>query len=166
MFANSFEIWGREEGRGYRSETAVSSAWMMYDKVLFLGSLIIWHRSKSSSFSAEFIFLTLSNKAQLLPRVSNERVCGHFDFGLISAFVSPFFLSWAFMEKDTVQWLWSHLPAGHVFEIGVGIKNCYHVPPLWNKLEFISWNDALLAAVTNRVAAGEVILHGYTGVYR
>jgi len=66
---------------------------MIYDKVLFLGSLIIGHWSKSFSFSAKFLFLTLSNKAQLLPLVwyVNEWIYGHFDFGLISTFVSAFF---------------------------------------------------------------------------
>lgn len=145
MFANSVEIQGRKEGRGCRSETAVFSAWMIYDKVLFLGSLIIWHSSQSFSFLMfnflfltlfNFLFLTLSYKALLLPLVwcVNEWMYGCFDFGLIIAFVSAFFLSWLFMEQGTAQWLWSHLPAGHIFANNVGIKNCFCVPFSQNKL--------------------------------
>lgn len=57
MFANSVEIQGRKEEAA--EVTAVFSAWMMYDKVLFLGSLIIWHSNQSFSFLLfNFLFLT------------------------------------------------------------------------------------------------------------
>lgn len=57
---------------------------------------------------------------------------GHFDFGLITNFVSTFFLSQSFMEKGTAQW--SHLPAGHVFTNSVGIKNLFACPILMEQI--------------------------------
>lgn len=108
---------------------------MIYDKVLFLVSLIIWHTCKAFSFSAKFLLLTLSNKAQPLPPMwyVNEWMWGHFDFGSVSTFVSAFFCMWKF----TLWWPRSCRLAGHTFEVGAVIKICYAATSLWNKHGFL-----------------------------
>lgn len=141
-----------EEGRrGYRSLKRVCSAWMIYDKVLFLVSLIIWHTCKAFSFSAKFLLLTLSNKAQPLPPMwyVNEWMWGHFDFGSVSIFVSAFFfvcehlwrralfgdhgaIGWQVIHLKWVLWLkFATLPHlyGTNMDFSPGMKLCFLLLP-------------------------------------